>query len=98
MEQGISRVFQGCLIKKGGLVMYWKNGKTTTFNATFSEDSQEIFETVNSHLRRYSQASLKQIHLLKVNKKFWRENKIKRIFISVNVQNMNLQFQNMKNC
>jgi hypothetical protein len=77
--------------------MYWKNGKTTTFNTTFAEDSQEVLEVVNAHLRRYSQASYKQIHLLKV---FGGISGVFmcRTYISANALDMMVLFLNMKSC
>jgi len=50
---------------KGGCCLQWKNGQKSTFVTAMPEEIFELVEVVGAHVKRYNQASLKQIQLLK---------------------------------
>jgi len=51
--------------RKGGVCIFWLNGKKSTFLTAIPEDGTELLEVIGAHVKKYRQSSIKQIQLLK---------------------------------
>jgi hypothetical protein len=49
----------------GGICIFWKNGKKSTFMTAIPEEAEELMEVVGAHLKRFTNSTIKQIQLLK---------------------------------
>eukprot|EP01117_Protostelium_nocturnum_P013972 TRINITY_DN5270_c0_g1_i3.p1 TRINITY_DN5270_c0_g1~~TRINITY_DN5270_c0_g1_i3.p1 ORF type:complete len:623 (+),score=239.23 TRINITY_DN5270_c0_g1_i3:163-2031(+) len=52
-------------VVKGGCVIYWKNGKKSSFVTAIPEDVFELVEVVGTHLKSFNQSTIKQIQMIK---------------------------------
>jgi len=51
--------------RNGGCCIFWKNGKKSSFVAAIPGEAEELVEVVKSHLKKFKQATIRQIQLLK---------------------------------
>jgi len=52
-------------VRGGGVCIYWKNGKKSTFMTAIPEEADELIEVVGAHLKRFNNSTIKQVQLLK---------------------------------
>jgi hypothetical protein len=45
------------MIAKGSCIIYWKNGKRTSFIAVLPDERDELIEVIGSHLKKFKQST-----------------------------------------